>query len=214
MIQISTKQKMWLILSLVFFVGFVIFTLLVKFVDVGQVGLEHVNQFFLQHCGRQIFWEQVTDWIGYFVVLSMVGIVAWQIVQWVQRKSLRRIDQNLIMFDIIVVCLVLVYIFFELVVVNCRPELDNGVAKASYPSSHVMLFVTVLPMLIWQMWHYLKNKSLRIVLTVILSICLIVGIIGRMLSGVHWFTDIVGGIMISCCLICGYMVFVKTNVEN
>lgn len=205
MLRISTKQKIWLILSAVSFVLFVAFTLVVAFVDVEQVGLSHLNQFFWQHCGQHVAWERITDWLGYFLILEVSALVVWQIWQWVQRKSLFKIDRNLLLFDVICACLAVVYLFFEIVVVNHRPLLDNGVAKASYPSSHAMLFATILPLLIWQVWHYLKSKPWCIVLTVFLTILLVVGVVGRLFCGVHWFTDIVAGLIMSCCLLCCYL---------
>ena len=200
MVKLTKKQKIWLILGIVSFVSFIIFTLLVAFVDVDQVGLSKINHFFWQHCGKHEIWERITDYLGYVLILVLVGILAWQIWQWIQRKSLRRIDRNLLLFDFVCVTLVVVYFFFEIVVVNYRPLLDHGEAKASYPSSHVMLFATILPLLIWQVWHYLKSKPLCIVLTVIISVILIIGVVGRLFSGVHWFTDILGGVIIGCIL--------------
>ncbi len=208
MVQFTKRQKLWLILGIASFVCFVIFTLLVAFVDVDQVGLSKINHFFWQHCGRHEIWERITDYLGYALILSLVGILAWQIWQWIQRKSLRKIDQNLLLFDLICVALVAVYFFFEIVVINYRPLLDHGEAKASYPSSHVMLFATILPLLIWQIWHYFKNKPLCIVLTVVISVILIIGVVGRLFSGVHWFTDILAGLIVSCVLDGLYLAFV------
>lgn len=209
MFKFSSRQKVALILGFVFFVVFIGFTLVVAFVDVDQVGLSHINQFFWQHCGQHPFWVSMTKWLGYGLILILVGLVGLQIWQWVQRKGLRKIDVNLLWLDAVCVALVLVYLFFEIVVINYRPLLENGVAKASYPSSHAMLFATMIPLLIGQVWFYLKNQPLRVCLTVVLGALLVIGIVGRMYSGVHWFTDIVGGVLISCSMICFYCAFVK-----
>ena len=207
--QLSRKQKVWLILSAVSLVMFIAWTLVVVFVEVDQVGLSHLNQGFWQHCGKHEAWEQITKWLGYLCVFAAVGLVVWQIVQWVRRKSLWRVDKNLLFFDVIGVCFLLIYVFFEVVVINYRPLLDNGVAKASYPSTHTMLFATVLPLLLWQIWHYIKNKPCRIILTVIIGLLLVIGVVGRLFSGVHWFTDIVAGVIAGLGLICLYFGLVK-----
>lgn len=209
MFMFSKKQKVRLSLSIVLLIAFVVFTLIVALVDVDRVGLAHLNQFFWRHCGKNVIWERITDGLGYLVILAMVSVVVWQIVQWVLRKSLRRIDLNLLLLDLMFGCLVVIYLFFEIVVINYRPELEHGIAKASYPSSHTMLFMTVLPLLIWQVWHYVKNKPLCVVLTVVLSILLVMGVVGRLLSGVHWFTDIVAGIMVGGCLDSWYLALAK-----
>lgn len=205
MVQLSRRQKMWLIAGATCCALFIVFTLVVAFVDVDQVGLSHLNQFFWQHCGKNVVWERITDWLGYLTILAVLSLIALQIVQFVRRKSLARVDRNLLVMDVVLAVMVGVYALFEFVVVNCRPELVNGVAKASYPSSHAMLFTTVLPLLIWQLWFYLKRRPWQIVLTVLMSVLLVLGIVGRLLSGVHWFTDILAGIIIGCGLACLYV---------
>lgn len=197
-----------------FLLLFVAFTLVVKFVDADQVGLAHLNNFFWTHLGSSAVWQSVTDWLGYVTLLLAVGVVGAQLVQLIKRKSLRQVDRNLWVFDLIGVLLVAVYVFFELVVVNYRPPVDPSVLKASYPSTHAMLFATILPLVIWQVWHYLKNKPARIVFTLLLSAMLAVGLVGRMLSGVHWFTDIVGGVMISVALNCLYGALTDINTKE
>jgi len=211
MVHFSTKQKVWLISGIVSLLSFVVLTLVVTFVDVNQVGLSHLNQFFWQHCGKNETWERITNWLGYLTIMAVFGVIVWQIVQWVCRKSPRKIDKNLLIFDVIMACWILVYVFFEIVIINYRPMLDNGVAKASYPSSHAMLFAMVLPLLIWQVWHYIKNKPLSILFTIVLSVMLVIGIVGRLVSGVHWFTDIVAGVVISFCLVCVYNAFAESE---
>ncbi len=209
MFQFTRKQKVWLGVSIACVVAFVAFTLLVAFVDKDQVGLSHLNQFFWQHCGKSTTWKRITDCIGYAVILGVLGIVAWQIVQWLQRKSLKKVDWNLLAINIVMVCLVAVYAIFEFVVVNYRPDSD----KASYPSSHAMLFATVIPLLIYQVWHYVQSKPWRIILTVGLSVLLVIGLVGRLLSGVHWFTDILAGVIISGAFVSLYLVISNHTVK-
>ncbi|MBO4726135.1 MAG: phosphatase PAP2 family protein [Clostridia bacterium] len=205
MIQFSKKQKLWFVLSVAMLTLFVIWTLVVKFVDVDQVGLSHLNQFFWQRCGKHEIWARITKWLGYLCILVVACLVIWQVVQWVRRKSLWRVDKNLLLFNLVGVLFLVVYVFFEIVVINYRPLLDNGVAKASYPSSHAMLFVVVLSLLIWQVWHYYKSKSWQVILTVALTIFMVIGVVGRLFSGVHWFTDIVAGVIMGYSLVCFYL---------
>ena len=214
MVQFSKRQKIWFGLSAAALALFIVWTLIVKFVDVDQVGLSHLNQFFWQHCGSNKAWELITKLMGYLCFLVLAGLVVCQIVQWVCRKSLWRVDKNLLAFDAIAVVFLVVYIFFEIVVINYRPVLIDGVEKASYPSTHAMLFVTVLPILIAQVWHYLKSKPWRIVLTVVLSLFMVIGVVGRLFSGMHWFTDIVAGIIIASSMVCFYFSLVAKQSNN
>lgn len=193
-----TKIK-FLLISLFFAVVFIGFTLVVAFVDVDGVGLSHINYFFLNICGRSYIWENITDWLGYLTICGLLFFIGLQVWQLLRRKSLRKIDWNLFCLDFICVAFVVVYIIFEFLIINYRPYLDDGVAKASYPSSHAMLFATILPLIIYQVWYYIKNKPWRIALTIIIGLLLAVGVVGRLLSGLHWFTDIVAGVIISCC---------------
>lgn len=215
MVKLSTKQKMWLVFSICLLVAFVAFTLVVAFVDVDDgVGLSHLNQFFWQNCGKSETWETITDWLGYLTIVGLLFFIGLQIWQCMYRKSLRKVDWNLIALDIVCAGLVAVYIFFEFVVVNYRPMLENGVAKASYPSSHVMLFVTGLFLSMYQIWHYVKSKPWRIVLTVLISTVMVIGVVGRLLAGVHWFTDIFAGVLISIFLCCLYLTFCIKKINH
>lgn len=200
---------MWILCG-VAFVCFVAFTLVVKFGNVAPV-----NAAVWQHLGTNAVWQTVTDWLGYVTILLalvFVGLLFWQMLR---RKSLCRADRNLWAFAVVLVVMVLVYGFFELVVVNYRPLLVDGVAKASYPSSHAMLFATVLPLIMGQVWHYLKSKPWCIVCTVLLAGVLLVGVLGRLLSGVHWLTDIVAGLLVSLFLNGLYLALcVKTKISS
>ena len=209
MLKFSGKQKVWFVLGLTALVAFVIWTLVVTFVDVNRVGLSHVNQFFWQLCGTSAIWKQLTDVLGFCLVGIVLVFIFWQVEQWICRKSWRRIDKNLLLLNVICLGLVITYIFFEIVVINVRPESGNGIIKASYPSSHVMLFATLLPILIWQVWYYIKSRFWCVVLTVILWTILVIGVVGRLLSGVHWFTDIVAGVLISCFWVGLYVTLVN-----
>ena len=208
MSKISARLKLW-ILSSVLLVLFIAFTLIVAFVDVDGVGLSHLNQFFLQHCGKHIVWENITDWLGYLTICGLLFFICLQVWQWVRRKSWRMIDKNLICFDFVCIALAMVYIIFEFLVINYRPFLDNGNAEVSYPSSHTMLFATILPLLVYQIWRYINSKPWRIALTVLISIIMVVGIVGRLFSGLHWFTDVLAGLIISCCLNAFYFALTK-----
>lgn len=212
--KISPKKRLWLILSAVALVLFVAFTLVVKFVDVEQVGLAHLNNFVWQHLGANAIWESLTDWLGYLTILVIMFFMGLQVWQWVRRKSPRLIDKNLLALDLVLGSLVVIYLFFELVVVNYRPLLVDGALKASYPSSHAMLFCTLLPLTIWQVWHYLKSKPWCIVLTVLLTAVMLVGVVGRLLAGVHWFTDILAGIIMSLALCGGYLALTTKEKEQ
>ena len=105
-------------------------------------------------------------------------------------------------------CVVLAtYVLFEKVVINYRPVvLDEGL-EASFPSSHTLMA------LCFTISAILVNKELFKDKTKIINCGLfILGMavaITRLFSGVHWFTDIVGGFLYGCSLLLLFKSFVK-----
>jgi undecaprenyl-diphosphatase len=102
-----------------------------------------------------------------------------------------------------------VYIFFEIFVVNYRPILINGILEASYPSSTTMLVMCVMPTAIMQFNSRIKNNGLKKCVNTLITAFVAFMVIGRLISGVHWFTDIIGGILISITLLSLYHSAIK-----
>ena len=92
---------------------------------------------------------------------------------------------------------VAVYIFFELAPINYRPVLIDGNLEVSYPSSTTVLVMCVMPTALMQLRARIKNAALKVCVSVAIVAFVAFMVIGRFLSGVHWFTDIVGGAIFS-----------------
>ena len=101
-----------------------------------------------------------------------------------------------------------VYVLFEYVVVNRRPVLIDGYLEASYPSSTTMLVMCVMPTAIMQLRSRIKNGMLRRVIVGVITIFIAFMVIGRLVSGVHWVTDIIAGALISAGLVVAYLAMV------
>ena len=175
----KTAQRAWLGVAIAssLFVGW---TVAVKLVDVGVVGLQHGNGWWLRLVGTNPVWDLITDLIlGATLLLAMFLVLAelWR----------RRSGWTLVTLGL----LVAVYCCFELVVINVRPD-GSG---ASYPSSHVLVFCTVLPMALGRLWRCCGTHGIKIGLSVVLVAMLVLGVVGRALCGLHWLSDIVGGIL-------------------
>ncbi len=97
-----------------------------------------------------------------------------------------------------------VYLLFETVVINYRPVLINGFSEASYPSSTTMLVMCVIPTAIMQFNARIKNNVIRRVIAFALTAFILFMIIGRLVSGVHWLTDIIGSVLLSAGLVMMY----------
>ena len=132
--------------------------------------------------------------------------------QWIRRKSIRKVDYDILVLGGFYIVTIAAYLFFESVAINYRPVLINGYLEASYPSSTTLLVMCVMPTAIMQLGSRIKNKVLRngIAVTIIAFITFMV--IGRVLSGVHWITDVVGGMLLSAGLVMLYRAIIDLKV--
>ena len=99
------------------------------------------------------------------------------------------------------------YIFFEINVFNYRPVLINGYLEASYPSSTTMLVMCVMPTALMQLNNRIKNQILRWCVASVITAFTMFMVLGRLISGVHWLSDIIGGALLSAGLVLLYRFF-------
>jgi undecaprenyl-diphosphatase len=114
------------------------------------------------------------------------------------------VDRSLLALGCFYVAVLGVYLLFEKLEVNYRPVLIDGCLEASYPSSTTLLTLCVMPTAATQLWGRIKRKTLRCCV-----VCAILGftffmVVARLVSGVHWLTDILGGVLLSGGLVAGY----------
>ena len=142
------KKKRNFFTSTILILLAVIFIILVKVVDVKQVGVNGtsigfatVNQFVFESIGVNMIWYHITDWLGLVpIFMAMVyGLIG--IIQLIKRKSLFKVDKEIILLGLFYIVVISIYIFFEKVIVNYRPILMNGFLEASYPSSHTLMTI-------------------------------------------------------------------------
>ena len=202
---------------------FVVWTWLVQSVDVRpagvlgtDIGFAEINVRFHEMTGVHMWLYIATDWLGLvpvFVCL-LFGLVG--VVQLVKRKSLRKVDRDIILLGLYYLLVVVCYLTFERFPVNYRPILIEGRMEASYPSSTTLLVLSVMPTLVFKIqrrWNDGKTKRMVSVATVVFTAFML---IGRLLSGVHWLTDIVGSMLLSAGLFCLYTsaVFLLEEEKN
>lgn len=185
----------------------VIFTLwtgLVQCVDVKPIGANNtdigfstLNSYFHQMTGVHMTLYTITDWLGLIPIFVCVVFGGLGFVQLVKRRSLFKVDKDLILLGIYYFFVIIGYLIFEMIPINYRPILIEGRLEASYPSSTTLLVLSVMPTLILQV----KRRSTHIVFTKIVYILIILFslfmVIGRLVSGVHWLTDIIGALILS-----------------
>lgn len=199
------------------FLLFVIFTVIVKTTDVkaigpenSSVGLSSLNLTVFNRTGVNDTWYKITDVLGIVAIIVAVAFAALGFVQALKRKSVRKVDYQLLLLGAFYVIVVAFYLLFEIVTVNYRPTLIDGQLEASYPSSHTVLTICIFATAIMQFHYLIKQKALLVVLDTISVIIMAITVIGRILSGVHWISDIIGGILLSAALVMLYY----SAVEN
>ena len=210
------KNKKRLVLGAILVVAFVLWTVFVRFVDVQAIGPEDssvgfatLNGFVHELTGVNWLLYTVTDWLGIVPIAVALGFAILGLVQLIKRKSLWKVDHSILALGVFYIVVMAAYIFFEVVVINYRPTLIDGYLEASYPSSTTMLVMCVMPTAAMQLNVRIKNTVLRrcAIITIVAFTAFMV--IGRLVSGVHWITDIIGGAVLSAGLVTMYDVFGK-----
>ena len=199
------------IASMCLLAAFVMWTLAICFVDVRAigpkgscVGFAVINDFVHTLMGVHLSLYNITDWLGLIPIFVCMGFGILGLVQWIKRKSICKVDYDILVLGGFYTVTIAVYLFFESVVINYRPVLINGFLEASYPSSTTMLVMCVMPTAIMQLESRIKNKVLCNIIVVTIIVFTAFMVIGRLISGVHWFTDIVGGALLSAGLVTMY----------
>lgn len=195
----------------------IIYTLLVKYIDVqaigpndSLVGFDTINNFMFNLTGVNMLWYDITDWWG-FVPLFIAFIYAIiGFIQMIKRRSILKVDKEILGLGVYYIIVIGLYIFFETYVINYRPILMDGILEASYPSSHTLLSVCICGSSLIINKYLFKNKNFFKAENIISILSILVIVIGRFISGVHWFTDIIGAILISIALLKAFYIYVKS----
>ncbi len=194
----------------------IIYTILVKYIDVqaigpkdSLVGFATINKFIFNLTGVNMVWYSITDWLG-FVPLIIAFIYAMiGLVQMIKRKNILKVDKEILGLGVFYIIVIGLYILFETYIINYRPTLMDGILEASYPSSHTLLSVCICGSSLMINKYLFKNKNFFKVENIISILSILVIVIGRFISGVHWFTDIIGAILISIALLKALNIYIK-----
>ena len=206
------------IIPAVLFISFILFTVAVKFVDVQAVGPENsligfatVNTFVHNFVGEHKVWDLITDLFVVIALFTACTFAIFGLIQLIQGRSLLKVDREIILLGGLYILVVVLYAFFEKVIINYRPVLADGVLEASYPSSHTMVLLCVFGTARSVFGKYIKNPLILKSVRIIYAVMMILAVAGRILSGVHWFTDILGSLFISAALIQFYNSLLKKD---
>lgn len=208
-------------IAILLLMAFVIWTLAIRFVDVkaigpneSSVGFATLNGFVHNLTGVHLSLYVITDWLGLVPLFIAVGFGLLGLIQWVRRKKLCKVDYNLFVLGGFYIVVFAAYLFFEAFAINYRPVLIDGYLETSYPSSTTLLVLCVMPTAILQWNDRINNRILRKIVRVASVAFILFMVLGRLLAGVHWFTDIVGGVLLSAGLVEAYRFFVNIKTRT
>ena len=207
----KTEKRKLLFMGASTLLLFALWTVAVSVIDVkaigpgeSSVGFATLNGFVHNFTGVHMSLYTITDWLGLVPIGVAFGFGVLGFMQLVKRKSILRVDSSIIILGIFYIVVMAIYALFEIVVINYRPVLINGYLEASYPSSTTMLVMCVMPTATMQLNGRIKNKLIRRFTTFIIYAFVAFMVIGRLISGVHWISDIIGGIILSVGLVLIY----------
>ena len=205
----------------VLIIAFAVWTILIQMVDVQPLGVNKtnigfatINCWFHKLTGVHMEIYNITDWLGLvpIFVCTLFGVIG--LIQLIKRKSIFKVDYDIIFLGIYYIIVISSYIIFEIIPVNYRPILIEGVMEVSYPSSTTLLVLCVMPTFIEQINRRLKNVTFKMIINIIVICFSVFMVLGRLLCGVHWFTDIVGGILLSAGLFCIYKAIILLSCKE
>lgn len=215
--EIQKKRLLSVILSAVLLTAFVLWTVTLYLVDVqpigpngSAVGLATLNASFHALTGVHMTLYTLTDWLGLIPLAAVSGFAILGLAQWIKRKRLRRVDASILILGGFYVAVLALYVLFEAIAVNYRPILIEGVLEASYPSSTTLLTLCIMPTAALQLHTRIHGPIIRRLIIASILLFTLFTVTARLLSGVHWLTDIIGGILISASLVLAYAVATST----
>ena len=218
------KAKRVLFIGAGLLAAFVLWTFLIINVDVqniGQqgtaIGFAEFNTWFQGLTGVHMRLYTVTDWLGLVPIAVCLGFGILGLVQLIKRRSLFKVDRDILLLGIYYILVIFGYLIFEMIPINYRPIPIDGYMEASYPSSTTLLVLSVMPTLLFQINRRCKSKIIKWITLVSAALFSLFMVIGRLIAGVHWATDIIGSVLLSFglfALYCAAVLYTDKRNKN
>lgn len=209
------KRKM--LTGMVMLSAFVVWTIMIQTIDVKKVGVNGtevgfatLNMCFHKLTGVHMPLYTISDWLGIVPILICMIFGVLGLVQLIKRRSLLKVDRDIICLGIYYILVIAGYLLFEMIPINYRPVLIDGRQEASYPSSTTLLVLSVMPTLKFQADRRIEALSIKNAISVFVIVFSLFMVTCRIISGVHWLTDIVGSVLLSFGLFMIYIYFVTS----
>lgn len=197
-------RKRDLLAGIVLVAAFALWTVAIRLIDVqnagplgSEVGFATINVWFHRLTGVHMLIYTITDWLGLVPIIICMCFGVLGLVQMIHRRSLLKVDSDILLLGAYYVVVILGYLLFEMMPINYRPILIGGNLEASYPSSTTLLVLSVMPTLKYQSERRIAKPVTRKAIAVFVIVFSAFMVLGRLIAGVHWATDIVGSVFLS-----------------
>lgn len=216
-------MKKGYVISIISLILFAALTLLVKTVNVAvigpagtSVGLSHINQMFFSNYGVNMTMYEITEPMMYLAILVAAGFGVMGMIQLIKRKNLLKVDREILGLGGLFIVSMIIYALFEKIIINYRPAIMPGetMPEASFPSSHTMLVIVIIGAAFMLAGRYIDKGALKNLIRTLCILIITVTVIGRLICGCHWLTDIIGGILISLVLLGAYNGFISGKAPD
>ena len=204
------KTKKNVRITLTAFIAFVLWTVAITKIDLQAigprgtvVGFATLNDAFHKMTGVHLWLYEVTDWLGLVAIVFVLGFGVLGLIQLIRRRNLFKVDSDIIILGVFYILVIIGYVVFEEFAINYRPVIIEGRLESSYPST-TLLILCVMPTAILQLKNRIKSVVVKNIIVLVISVFTLFMVIGRTISGVHWLTDIIGGILLSISLVMLY----------
>lgn len=209
----NKKTKTYLCLSLICLLLFFALIAALKLIDVAvaepvgcEIGLSHINIAFKNAVGTDLALWHVTEYLGFIALACALFFAVLGACQLIKRRSFKKVDKDIYLLALVYIAVIVIYVFFEKCVINYRPIfLIRDTSEPSFPSSHTMLVMCIMMTAAHQAYRRIKNRPLAYASVITCAVYVAFMVVGRLISGVHWLTDIIGGILISLVIFFAYL---------